>query len=329
MSILNRPSKGQPSVLVALAKTLWGSEVTSLSADQIISRVAPASLYDPKQAQARGALNTWLKLGLFTQAKNGGIGFATDIEASEDFKPQTLDWLRFAAREVAFRKKNNSPFWAAKHISDNDEENADGLASDLSRGAAWLLAQSLDVRLVTNKQAAGLATKQLGNFQLVLQNDTRWKPLVDWMFFLGLGIKTPDETERSRPADEPPTALILDPAEAVSDLLPRIFSDSAELPQGTFLDLLADLLPVVDSGTYRQQVEERMTAEWSRPAKGRLSPSLSRALLRLESVRRIKLVEKSDSGHGRSDAASAPIELWFGAKETKKVTHISFKKGSQ
>ena len=179
MSILNRPSKGQPSVLVALAKTLWGSEAGGLPADQLVSRAAPASLCDQKQA--RGALNTWLKLGLFTQAKSGGIGFATDLAASEDFKPQTLHWLRAAAREVAFRPKNNNPFFAANHTPDNDEEDADGLASDLSRGAAWLLAQSLDVRLVTYRQASGLATKQLGNFQLVLQNDTRWKPLVDWM----------------------------------------------------------------------------------------------------------------------------------------------------
>src|ERR1041384_507010 len=273
MSILNRPSKGQPSVLVALAKTIWGSEVGSLPADQLISRAAPASLCDQKQA--RGALNTWLKLGLFMQGKNGGVGFATDLAASEDFKPQTLIWLRPAAREVALRPKNNNPFWAANHIPGNDEEDAEGLASDLSRGAAWLLAQSLDVRLVTYRQASGLAAKQLGNFQLVLQNDTRWKPLVDWMVFFGLGIKAPDEAERSRPTDEPPTALILDPAEAISDLLPRIFSDSAELPQGTFLDLLAKMLPVVDLGTYRQLVEERMTAEWSGPAKGRLSPSLS------------------------------------------------------
>ncbi len=327
MSILNRPSKGQPSVLVALAKTLWGSEDGSLPADQLISRAAPASLCDQKQA--RGTLNTWLKLGLFTQAKNGGIGFATDLAASEDFKPQTLLWLRNATREVAFRPKNNNPFWAVNHTPDNDEEDTGGFASDLSRGAAWLLAQSLDVRLVTYRQASGLATKQFGNFQLVLQNDTRWKPLVDWMVFLALGIKTPDETERSRPTDEPPTALILDPADAISDLLPRIFSDNSELPQGTFLDLLANILPVIDSGTYRQQVEKRMTAEWSGPAKGRLSPSLSRALLRLESVRRIKLEEKSDAGHGRSNAASSPIELCFGAKETKKVTHISFKKGSK
>ena len=329
MSILNRPSKGQPSVLVAVAHTLWGSPHQSLLFDQLLNRSAPPNLNDPKQAQARGTINTWLKLGLFTQAKNGGISFATDLAASEDVKPQTLPWLRAAAREVAFRPKNNNPFWAAKHISDNDEEDADGLASDLSRGASWLLAQSLDVRLVTNRQAAGLAAKQLGNFQLVLQNDTRWKPLVDWMVFLGLGIKAPDEIDRPRPTDEPPTALIIDPAEAISDLLLRIFSDNAELPQGTFLDLLAKFLPVIDSGTYRQQVEARMTAEWSGPAKGRTSPSLSRALLRLESTRRIKLIEKSDSGHGRSDAASSPIELWFGAKETRKVTHMSFKKGSK
>jgi hypothetical protein len=111
--------------------------------------------------------------------------------------------------------------------------------------------------------------------------------------------------------------------------LPQIFSETAELPQGVFLDHLAKLLPVTDSGIFRQQVEARLAAGWSGPAKGRHSPSLSRALLHLESDRRIKLLEKSDSGHGRSEAAAAPIELWFGANETMKVTHISFKKGSR
>ena len=327
MSILNRPSKGQPSVLIALAHTLWGTQQQSPSLDQLLGRVAPPSLTDQKQA--RGAINTWLKLGLFRQSKNGGISFAPDLAASSHFKPQTLPWLRAAAREVAFRPKNNEPLWPSKHNSQNDDDGSDGLASDLTRGAAWLLAQNLDVRLVSYRQAESLAAKQLGNSQLVLQNETRWKPLVDWMFFLGLGIKAPDDSPRARQTEEPPTVLVLDPAEAVSDLLPQIFSETAELPQGVFLDHLAKLLPVTDSGIFRQQVEARLAAGWSGPAKGRHSPSLSRALLHLESDRRIKLLEKSDSGHGRSEAAAAPIELWFGANETIKVTHISFKKGSR
>ena len=318
MSILNRPSKGQPSVLIALAHTLWGTQQQSPSLDQLLGRAAPPSLTDQKQA--RGAINTWLKLGLFTQSKNGGISFAPDLVASSHFKPQTLHWLRAAAREVAFRPKNNEPLWPSKHNSQNDDDGSDGLASDLTRGAAWLLDQNLDVRLVSYRQAESLAAKQLGNSQLVLQNDTRWKPLVDWMFFLGLGIKAPDDSPRARQTEEPPTVLVLDPAEAVSDLLPQIFSETAELPQGVFLDHLAKLLPVTDSGIFRQQVEARLAAGWSGPAKGRHSPSLSRALLHLESDRRIKLLEKSDS---------APIELWFGANETMKVTHISFKKGSR
>jgi hypothetical protein len=325
MSILNRPSQGQPSVLVALAKTIWASENQSLTFDHLLNRAAPPSLTDQKQA--RGALNSWLKLGLFTQAKNGEISIANALPSLTHFKPQTLAWLRAATRQIAFRPKNNDPFWATKHRSDNDEDSTDGLASDLTRGTAWLLAQNLDVRLATHRQAESLAGKQLGNSQLVLQNDTRWKPLVDWMLFLGLGLKGPEETPRV--TEENPSVLFIDPTEAISDLLPEIFADDLELPQGDFLHALARMLPVVDGGAYRQELEKQMTSQWSGPAKGRLSPALSRALLRLESSRKIKLLEKSDAGHGRSDAASTPIELWFGAKETRKVTHISFKKGSK
>ena len=325
MSILNRPSQGQPSILVALAHTIWASDSKSLTLDQLLSRVAPSSLTDQKQA--RGALSSWLKLGLFSQTKNGEISFASTLPALAHLKPHTLLWLRAVARHVALRPKNNDPFWPAKHTSTNEDDSADGSASDLTRGAAWLLAQNLDVRLTTYRQAESLAGKQLGNAQLVLQNDTRWKPLVDWMLFLGLGLKGPDETPRVN--EENPSVLIIDPTEAISDLLPEIFSDDSELPQGDFLHGLGKLLPVLDGGAYRQEIEKRMTAQWSCPAKGRLSPALSRALLRMESVRKLKLLEKSDAGQGRSDAAAAPIELWFGAKETRKITHLSFKKVSK
>jgi hypothetical protein len=305
MSILNRPSKGQPSVLIALAHTIWGAPQQSLARDQLLSRAAPHDLTDQKQAQ--GAINTWLKLGLFKESKSGGICFAPDVDVPDHFKPQTVPWLRAAARGLVFCPKNTDPLWPGKHTSQNDDDESEGVASDLARGAAWLLAQSLDLRLLTYRQAETLAAKQLGNSQLVLQNDTRWKPLVDWMFFLGLGIKAPDETPRSRQAEEPPMFLALDPADAILDHLPQLFSEATELPQGTFLTRLAKLLPVLDSGTLRQQVQARMAGGWSAPPKGRLSPSLSRALLRLESDRRITLLEESDAGHGRSDSAASPI----------------------
>ena len=322
MSILNRPTKGQPSVLIALAKTLWGSEGLCLPSDRLLNRAAPASLYDPKQAQAqaRGALNTWLKLGLFTETKDGAISFATDVFKQNRLKLQSLLWLRGAAREVAFRPQNNDPFWASKHSSEKDEDAGDGHASDLSRGAAWLLAQNHDSRLTSYEEAQELASSQIGNFQLILQNNTRWTPLVDWMFFLGLGIAGATEGGGQ--------TLIVDPAEAISDLLPAIFCEGAvQLSQGDFLTRLGEHLPVIDGGSYRNALEKKMTASWSGPAKGCLSPTLSRALLRLDSDRKIQLIEKADAGHGQSDAGSVPIELWFGAKETRKFTHIALQKG--
>ena len=317
MSILNRTNQGQPSILIALAQTLWNSEQSSISEKELIELVAPLAITNQKQVS--GALNIWTKLGLFFKTKGGCIASASGLAIDEYLPQRSIHWLRAAVREVALRPENNDPFWAGRH---SDEEGGDGLASDFSRGAAWLLAQHHDVHLVVYKDAESLASRQLGNSQLIIQNDTRWKPLIDWMVFMGLAQKGVSESERPAEAGESPAVLICDPAEAIADYLPLIFSGQRELAQGDFFSRLAAHMPIVDGGKYRSKVEEKMAGRWSPPQAGRLSPSLSRAIIRLEAEGKIKLIEKSDAGHGGSDLRSQPVQLWFGADETKTITHL-------
>ena len=80
--------------------------------------------------------------------------------------------------------------------------------------------------------------------------------------------------------------FFVDPTRVVRAYLPEIFSNSQSLPAEDFLNSLAILVPVLDSGNYRSEVEASLDKRYWREILGNnLSMSLSLALHRLESLR--------------------------------------------
>ena len=130
--------------------------------------------------------------------------------------------------------------------------------------------------------------EQLSADFLLLQNNTRWDGLKAWTPFLGFGWSS----------RFPQGALVPDPTVAIRDALPVVFNKKGEISARSFLDRLAQEVPVLDGGTYRTEVEQHLRegpeSSWS-PLSGIVSTSTSRAIMRL--VKRGIL-----SAENRSDA---------------------------
>ncbi len=88
---------------------------------------------------------------------------------------------------------------------------------------------------------------------------------------------------------------VVDPTRAMRRILPAVFRDRQSLSIEDFLVAAARQMPLLDTGTYRQQVEGRMSGPPSgSQSNRRLSRSLSLAMARLENAHVLKLDGASD-----------------------------------
>jgi hypothetical protein len=261
MSLLNRPSDGLHSVLVAIFKLLLMKG--TIARQELLDLIAPSTL-DAEQDMAKKTLNRWVQLGLFQKSANDEISLVGDKKS----KP-TIDALPSLSRSLALKLENNTDFL-------DEEPKGSG---DFTRAITWLLAQNawtLDSRnwgviqpQIQQQCPAGLT---------ILQNDTRWSGLKAWSCFLGFAwtAKAPNGE-----------FLVPDPTEAVRDALPQIFGKSKVIEARFLVDSLAQAIPVLDGGTYRQKLEAELKKThgpdaWRPPPNGQLSTNLTRALLRLQ-----------------------------------------------
>jgi len=277
MSILNRPSDGLVSVLVALVRSnvLLGTMPKS----KLLDICSPKSLGDGKQDMASKTLNRWIELGLFTISEKGDVKVAEEYRAGLRKANATSDSIARVAREIVLAPVNNTNFWS-------DEENR---SADFSRAACWMLAQDVHQFAPTSySQVEPKALEQASSADVILfQNDTRWSGYVSWATFLGFG-----RSDSGRASG----GFITDPTPAVADAVDTLLPEKKGLSIKEFLNGLADSLPVLDGGDYRQDIERKLRPEkWKGPAPTDVSSSLSRALLRLRSRGVLRLEKRSDS----------------------------------
>jgi len=114
--------------------------------------------------------------------------------------------------------------------------------------------------------------------------NTNEKPFViPWLLFLGF-------------AEVHGGKIFVDPTRAVRNSLSHIFKSEKSLDITIFLSLLSDALPVLDGGNYQKQTSKvmekkgRTTYDYKR----HISPALAVAFYRLEALKVIKFVGKSD-----------------------------------
>ncbi len=272
MSILNRPTDGLLSVLIALRRAIlvYGP----LPVDRLLALCAPKTIVglNPKPYQGRQTLHRWTQLGLFIESD----GVVRVAPSAATVGLDDVDGLRALMLEVVLSERNN-PQLRLDALEHGDDPS---LAGDFTRALCWTLAQDVYVFEPTHLGVEALQAAQRVK-PTPFVNDTRWQGFVEWAGFLGFMWSTP------RP--------MINPAAAIRWVLPSLFGAQPTLTQDQFLGRLAARLPVLDGGSYRELVERSIGAAPRTPKENDLSISLSAALLQLEASGALRLEARSDA----------------------------------
>ncbi|HMI82570.1 MAG TPA: protein DpdG [Polyangiaceae bacterium] len=291
MSILNRPSDGLLSVLLALRRALvaYGPQ----SESRLVELCAPTSVVpDGKPDMARKTLTRWKQLGFFHEA-DGELLLHPTVAAIE---VEDIDALRSAVLRLVLAPENN-PALSGESGDDNEKSKA----SDYTFAAAWALTQ--DPYSFPAKYKGGVESLQAA--QVVeprpFANDTRWAGFAEWASFLGIAWSAK-------------VGLVLDSAFAVRFAIQDVFVGTVELPQDEFLTRLSDVLPVLDGGRYQLAVQSQIGRPWRTQRTNQISPCLSAAMLTLEARGDLRLEARSD----------APQRILLGreGRELRPVSHV-------
>ena len=298
MSILNQASDGLFNVLIVLVRALVRFGPKSRE-DLIIVCGGAAEGFDTSQLNQ--TLNRWTELGLFSE-DNGAVIIAEPHRSTLGKKVDDAEArLPKVARTVALLPENNMRFW----------ESEEAKSADLSRGVAWMLAQDVYKLDVKSDRLAELEGRQLvdSGTQKIAQNNTRWNGLKTWMLYLGFardGVQ-----------------WVVDPTQALRDALPDIFVSSKELSAPAFVERAASVLPVLDGGAYRVQVEGALKeSALPRLRAGLVSSSMSRALQRLDREGFVTLSNRSDTD-GVVSLIGSNARTW------RDVSHVALAKAGR
>ncbi|SNB82443.1 hypothetical protein SAMN06265338_12017 [Rhodoblastus acidophilus] len=246
------------------------------------------------ESRAGTTLTRWTELGLFSTNENivclrepyrTMLGKNPDI--AESRLPNVL-------RSIALAPENNLRFWEAK-------ENK---SADLNRGLSWILAQDIyTIDTSSHQKIDALESSQVADeSKRILQNDTRWNGLRTWMVYLGFGRNG--------------SPVTIDPTLALRDSLDQIFGDEQTLAARQFVDRIAEVLPVLDGGSYRKQIEDLLKGSaWAKLPDDTLSTALSRAIRRLGHEGVIATEQRSDTEAGIT-LIGAEQRLWL------RMTHV-------
>ncbi|MER3383176.1 protein DpdG [Pectobacterium aroidearum] len=295
MSIINNAHGGsQYAVLVAFYQVLKVSPKNTLPREKLMALCAPAALQTGDSENASGKapkeLNAWLDLGLLKEEPGSNT---TEISLNASYFSTKDMPLRQAARRCLQAMENN------RDLNSRDER-----AVDLTLLAALLLA--LDVYHnpeISKRNLEQLVNHLLPDFRINSSNEAPVVPAyLSWLGFV-------QQITRE--------SYAIDPTNAIREELPFLMQLGEQLSIAEVLQRLNRALPVLDGGSYRQQVEERISRKgWQPLSADRLSTSLSRALLRLQLSGIINMDEKAD--------ASGAMQLTgIKGKVLRTVTHLT------
>ena len=302
MSVLNQASDGLYSVLIVLVRALV--RLGPLSREDLLAAcgVGFEGVVDPSHLTR--TLNRWTELGLFATHNNLVVLASPHGETLGETPDEAEARLPKVARTIALLAENNARFWEAEAAK----------SADLCRGLSWLLAQDV-YTIDTNapKTIASLEIDQLTDeSRCIFQNETRWNGLRAWMPYLGFARQG--------------AQMAIDPTVAARDALPEVFASASSLTARQFVEALARLLPVLDRGAYRSQVEAVLShSRWRKPPEGQLSTALSRALLRLEFEGHIALERGADAKEGVA-LTGAGGRVWRRVTDVRQLEQKSAKR---
>ncbi len=153
MSILNRPSDGLVSVLVALVRSsvMFGTMPKS----KLLDVCCPKTLGDGKQDMAIKTLNRWTELGLFVVTEKEEVKVSDEYRSSIRKLNASVSSISDVARQIVLSLGEQQEFLGC------DEENR---SADFSRAACWILAQDVHAFVPTSyTQVEQKALEQAGS----------------------------------------------------------------------------------------------------------------------------------------------------------------------
>lgn len=280
MALLNPPEL-RPSLMILLIEYLASRHGGKDSLDRLIATLAPESLSDDGKHRLDIEVTVAAADSIGLTTRDGDTVLATP-EARAASKAGNHELVHFL-RRVVLSPQNNSAEWGSQVG-----------ARDLTTSLAWFLcipeerapdAMESGPHSLTRLQQecfgsrSGSGETEVSNWPIV--NDTRWGPFRRWA--CSLGFAWPDPAGRILP----------DPTPAIRDELAVVLGGTDEMAAQTFLDKIAQKLPVIDRGAYRNHVAENMAAELSRS--DRLTDSMSYAIRRLEREGSIQLGDRDDA----------------------------------
>lgn len=185
--------------------------------------------------------------------------------------------------ELKDMEKGNNllPFYILSlFVSKENDENY-----DIVRLLAWFLSQDIHDAPGTWEQVEKELDKQIGANKLECTNSSRYGQMEDWFVFCRMAMmySVKGVTKRLAP----------DPTLYIEWLLPNVFHDTYTLTLPIMTDRLKEMLPVLEKGTFRNELNNTYNIE--RMSDNYLSTVTSYSLLRLQDEGIIELSKKSDA----------------------------------
>lgn len=262
MTLLNNASDGDYSILRNLVKVIAVYD-NSVSKDKLTSvcggDITFAAQKKLDKKHINHTLSTWQKFGLFLIQDNAVKIPKEYLQAAFEKNKFNEQAFKLLLIDILYLPENNKDFWS----------NEGGGSDDFTRASTYLLARDVfNPNFQTNE----------GDLNIIL-NGNRRSALIKWMYALGLMN----------------SANVADP----TILLKSFISNerlSAEYRIIDFILELAKRYPVLDSGSYKKSLEEKLTGPtYKLLDQNQLSISLSLALKRVRNQGLIELINKADS----------------------------------
>lgn len=292
---INNKTYAQPNIALVIFRAL-GADPGPHTLDDLYAICAPPAAiaaasvssadFDPEGTWRTGIKESVEILTDFRIVESKG-GQHRLAESLEPIPPHETD-RRYLARELRQRfldPDQNKDLWSS-----------DKGPRDFTRVITWYLLQNIegaprnftDVAPLQRRQLAGGSNVQAmmkalpsGSREDYLVTNTRWPVFERWAVFTGLARRDVG-------------GLLPDPTAAVAGAI-KSMSSRERMPAYDFIALLAESLPVVDSGTYWRSVIDEFDEATRNSLRDRLSPSLSHALLRLADQGLIELDNRADA----------------------------------
>jgi len=227
----------------------------------------------------RQTITRWEQLGLW-RIEEGKIKLKDQFKSIRVDEDEKMNFESFRSACLSLVLKPNN--------SRGLNGGQSGKSADFCFAACWMLSQ--DVFTCPGGNHASIEgpveKKQVFEEPYPFGNNTRWDGFRDWAVFFGLGYWTTQGGAR---------VFHTDPAEAIRVRLTEVFGRKKELTQDAFFSTLRDLLPILDQGDLRTRSEQNFGGNWRAPQPNEVSPSLTRALYRLEQEGLVKIDSRDDA----------------------------------